>query len=124
MSNSASRQQPDPTSDFDAETSSHPSDADLWEAFQAAQGAADRREGGSAPNTAEQLPAGDGPVELRPLQQQFQEQRQPDPTSAFDAAAPVSRSGEADGTSTEQLPPDDGPVDLRPLRIRFQEGES
>ncbi|MFI9581993.1 hypothetical protein ACIHCQ_09130 [Streptomyces sp. NPDC052236] len=103
MSAKAPRRQPDPTSDFDAETSSHPSDADLWESFQAAQGAAARREGGSAPNTDEQLPPGGGPVELRPLQQQFQEQRPPDPTSAFGAAAPMSRPGEADGTSTTAI---------------------
>jgi hypothetical protein len=128
MSRNDPRQQPDPISDFNAGASSrHQNGGDLWAAFQAAQGRASQRDRGSAPVTDEQLPPGDdGPAGLRPLQQQFQEQEQrpPDPTSAFDATGPLSRPGDPAGMSNEQLPPDDGgPVDLRPLRIRFQEGE-
>ncbi|MFF9060262.1 hypothetical protein ACF09K_16490 [Streptomyces sp. NPDC014882] len=129
MSDSALRKQPDPTADFDTGTASHRADADLWAAFHAAQDAGSPRDGGSAPQTDEQLPADDGGVEPRPLRQQFQERqgsepRPTDSTSAFGAAPPPSRSAGSDGTSNHELPPCNEAVDLRPLRVRFQEGES
>jgi hypothetical protein len=128
MSDNALRKQPDPTSGFDVRGSAHRTDADLWAAFHAAQDAESAKGGDSGPQTGEQLPAGDGTVDTRPLRQRFQEQqegepRPTDPTSGFGAAPLPSRSPETDGTSNHELPPGDEAVDLRPLRIRFQEGE-
>jgi len=129
VSENALRKQPDPTGDFEMEASSQRTDADLWEAFHAAQGAGSPKDEGSATTTDEQLPPGEDPLDLRPLQQQFQErevsggQRPTDPTAAFGGAPVTSSAGESDGMSSFQLPPGDEPVDHRPLRIRFQEGE-
>ncbi|MFF5370112.1 hypothetical protein [Streptomyces sp. NPDC013187] len=130
MSDNALRSQPDPTNAFDMQASSQRADTDLWEAFHAAQGAEPSGAGaGRAPQTDEQLPAADDPLDLRPLHQQFRgeersgEQRLPDPPSAFGDAPMPSLRGETDGVSNHRLPPGEDPVDLRPLRIRFQEGE-
>ncbi|WP_330286615.1 hypothetical protein [Streptomyces sp. NBC_00576] len=130
MSDNAPRKQLDPTSDFDIEASPQRTDADLWEAFHAAQGTGSPTDAGSAPMTDEALPPGDEHLDPRPLRQQFKKpqesdgQRPTDPTSAFGSAPVMSSVGATDGMSNHQLPPGDGLVDQTPLRIRFQEGES
>jgi hypothetical protein len=127
MSDNATRKQPDPTSDFDIEASSQRTDADLWEAFHAAQSAGSPTDAGSAPMTDEALPPGDEHLDPRPLQQQFKQpqesdgQRPTDPTSAFGGDPVMSSTGATAGTSNHQLPAGDGLVDQTPLRIRFQE---
>ena len=85
MSDNATRKQPDPTSDFDIEASPQRTDADLWEAFHAAQGAGSPTDAGSAPMTDETLPPGDEHLDPRPLQQQFKKPQESDgqrPTEA------------------------------------------